>query len=188
MVAEDLAHPRVAALDLVAGGRDWPASGNVVFQEGGQRALSAQLLREAPGLPEPLVLVLLPAADDGPPLEKLAPPGAPVVERHEQAGGPVLVGDARRVLRDSVELDPGLQLRARRRASPHLLEGVEGASLDARAGPIRAPRLLDTAAPVAHEHVGRSDARHQAVPVPGVLGACEAAADREVAGARDRQH
>lgn len=53
---------------------------------------------------------------------------------------------------------------------------MEGASLDASARPCGASGLLDAAASVADEDVGRCDACHEACPVLGVLAPGEMAA------------
>ena len=176
-------HP---ALYGVVGGGNLAVLGEVCVQVGEQGPLPAKLLQPPSRLPEPLVPEPRGAVDHGPLLQKRVVIRAPAGEGGEPGGG-VGVLDLQQPLGDAVEVDAGLRPRARRRAALDLLERVEGASLHARRGPLRAPGPLDAAPAVGDDDVGRRDAGHERRPRRGALAAREVPPyDVSVAGQRDQ--
>ena len=154
VVPEDRPQLRVhAALYPVVGPREGAlgSQGRVEVRE--EQPLRQQRAQGAARLPDPLVGVLHPAVDHGPLLEEVAPETAPFHVPLSPALRLAEVVDGHQVQRQAVQLPARLQLRAARRAPPHLGEDVEQAPLDLGAGPALGRGLGEPAAAVRDHHV-----------------------------------
>lgn len=89
------------------------------------------------------------------------------------------------ILGRPVQLDSRLQLRLGDGLLLDLVERVERASLDPRAGPHLLPGLLEPAAAVRDDDVGWRDRRRERRPRPGVLGPGQVPAYDVLVGAGD---
>lgn len=176
-------YPAVEVFYPVRGRGDRPAFGQPFVEIGEQGSRIAKRHEAFAGLPQPLVPEL-PAVVGALPQEVLVV-GAPSVEACQPRGRLVAVLHAEQLFRYSVQLRSRLGLRTGRRAALDRIEGVEGAALQARRGPLRAHRLLYAAPSVAHQHVGCGYPPHEACPVFGVFASGQVASDHVAVGAGD---
>lgn len=117
--------------------------------------------------------VLHAAVDHAPLLEEVAPEAAPFHVPLRPALRLAEVVDGHQVQRKAVQLPARLQLRAARRAPPHLGEHVEQAPLDLGPGPALGRGLGEPAAAVRYHHVRRRYPGEQRLPGPRRLGSGE---------------
>lgn len=179
-------HPPDAAVQVlypVGHGRNGASGHEILFKVREERSGIAERDETSLRLPEPLMpeaATIVCAL-----LQKPLVVGAPSVEARHPLCRFLVARDAHKVLRNGIEVDTSLRLWPGGGASFDLAEGMEGASLDTSARPCGAPGLLDAAASVADEDVGRCDACHEACPVLGVLALGEMAAYHMVLRACD---
>lgn len=188
MFPEHRSYPGVHGFDPVRRGGDGASFDELFIKICEKRPCMAEPLETASGFAQPLMLVSALAIDDGLFFQEALPRRAPVREGCEPLGRLVRVARMQKVLGDAVELDARLEIGAAGRASLHLAERMEDASLDACSRPMRALRLLDPAAPVANEDVGRSYAAHEASPVFRALRSGQVASYDVLISAGDEKH
>lgn len=179
-------HPPDAAVQvlyLVRRGGNGASGRKIFFQVREEGPGVAERNEPSLRLPEPLMLEAAPvvcALFQEPLVVR-----APSLEARHPLRRLLVARNAHEVFRDGVKINSRLRLRPDGGASFDLAEGMEGASLEARARPCGASGLLDAAPSVADEDVGRRNARHEACPIPGVLALGEMAAYDVVVRAGD---
>ena len=185
VVPEHLAQSRVQALRRVVRARQRPRLGQRGVQVGERRALRDEPRQGRSGLAEPLVREHPPAVDDRGVLEEVRPEGAPLQVALDPQLRLVEGPDVQQVPGEPVELDPGLEPRARGRVPPDLAERVEDAPLDPRPRPTAPHGAREAGAAVGDDDVRGGDRVHQRRPRPRRLRARHVPGDDALVAAAD---
>ena len=189
MAAQHVAQTRVPRLDEVVRRRHRPAGRDPLVEEREQPSLVDAATDHAPGPDEPLVHVVDAAVGVFALLvEESGELPLPPVVGDEPGRGVVPVPDARQGDGDVPEPPAGLQAGSSAGQFEDVGPHVEQAALDPRVRPHRLRGLEDPAPAVAYEHVGRRDARHQALPRRRPLAPGDVPADHVPVGHRDQDH